>query len=60
MPRKTRELTPQEQALELHQEFMVESACYKLEPDPLRKLGSLVLLDSILDAYLDLWPQLMQ
>lgn len=52
-----RNLTPAEQVVELQDEFMIESAEYKLS-DENRRTELIHYINAILDAYLDLWPEL--
>lgn len=50
------ELTPAQQVVELQDEFMLESAQYRLDKLP----GTLLLINAILDCYLDLSPELLE
>lgn len=52
------ELTPQEQAAELHDEFLIESTEYKLANDSVTRRRTLVHIDAILDTFNDLWVEL--
>lgn len=54
-----RELSPQEEAVEIHDEFMLESAAFKLAP-PDRREKILNHIHALLDAYLDMWPELVE
>lgn len=50
----SRELSAEEQVQEIHDEFMIESAEYKLA-DVIRRENLLKHINALLDTYLDLW-----
>lgn len=48
------ELSPSEQYVEIQEEFMIESANYRMDRLP----STLAHLNALLDAALDMWPEL--
>ena len=51
------EQTSSEKVVELHDQFMVQSAEYKLGNQE-RRNELIPYINAILDAYLDMWPEL--